>query len=42
MGYILVGRLTRLKTLVYKINAAEYVKVHIKHNGELNSGVVST
>ena len=23
MGYILVGRLTRLKALVYKINAAE-------------------
>ena len=42
MGYILVGRLTRLKTLVYKINAAEYVKVYIKHNGELNSGVVPT
>ena len=39
-GYIMVGRLTRFKTLVYKINAAEYIKVNIKHNGELNPGVV--
>ena len=41
MGYILVGRLTRFKTLVYKINAAEYIKVYIKHNGELNPGAVT-
>ena len=34
MGYILVGSLTKLKTLVYKINGAEYIKVYIKHNGE--------
>ena len=39
-GYILVGSLTRLKTLVYKINGAEYIKVYIKHNGELNPGVI--
>ena len=25
MSYILVGSLTRLKTLVYKINGAEYI-----------------
>ena len=29
MGYILVGSLSRLKTLVYKINEAEYMKVYI-------------
>ena len=40
MGYVLVGRLSRLKTLVYEINAAEYIKVYIKHNRELNPGVV--
>ena len=40
MGYILVGSLTRLKTLVYKINGAEYIKVYIKYNGELNPGVI--
>ena len=40
MGYILVGSLIRLKTLVYKINGAEYIKVYIKHNGELNPGVL--
>ena len=40
MGYILVGSLTRLKTLVYKINGAEYIKVYIKHNGELNPGII--
>ena len=40
MGYILVGSLARLKTLVYKINGAEYIKVCIKHNGELNPGVI--
>ena len=40
MSYILVGSLTRLKTLVYKINGAEYTKVYIKHNGELNPGVI--
>ena len=40
MGYILVGSLTRLKTLVYKINGAEYIKVYIKHNGELNPDVI--
>ena len=40
MGYILVGSLTRLKTLVYKINGAEYIKVYMKHNGELNPGIV--
>ena len=42
MGYILVGSLTRLKTLVYKINGAEYRKFYMKHNGELNPGVVPT
>ena len=36
MSYILVGSLTRSKTLVYKINGAEY----IKHNGKLNPGVI--
>ena len=38
MGYFLVGRLTRLKTLVCEINAAEYmfIKVYIKHNRDLN------
>ena len=40
MSYILVGSLTRLKTLVYKINGAEYIKVYIKQNGELNPGVI--
>ena len=40
MGYILVGSFIRLKTLVYKINGAEYIKVYIKHNWELNPGVV--
>ena len=40
MGYILVGRLTRLKALVYNINATEYIKVFIKHNVEFNPGVV--
>ena len=40
MGYILAGSLTRLKTLVYEINGAEYIEVYIKHNGELNPGVV--
>ena len=40
MGYILVGSLTRLKTLAYKINGAEYIKVYIKHNGELNPGII--
>ena len=40
MGYILVGSLTRLKTLVYKINGAKYIKVYIKHNGELNPGII--
>ena len=40
MGYILVGSLIRLKTLVYKTNGAEYVKVYIKHNRELNPGVI--
>ena len=38
MGYILVGSLTRLKTLVYKINGAEYIKVYIiKHNWGIKS-----
>ena len=36
MGYILVGSLT----LVYKINGAKYIKVYIKHNGELNPGII--
>ena len=42
MGYFLVGRLTRLKTLVCEINAAEYmfIKGDIKHNGDLNPVVV--
>ena len=40
MGYILVGSLTRLKTSVYKINGAEYIKVYIKHNEELNPGII--
>ena len=40
MSYILVGSLTRLKTLVYKINGAEYIQVYIKHNGELNPGII--
>ena len=40
MGYILVGSLTRLKTLVYKINGAEYIQVYIQHNGELNPGII--
>ena len=40
MGYILVGSFTRLNTLVYEINGAEYIKVYIKHNGELNPGVI--
>ena len=40
MGYILVDSLTRLKTWVYKINGAEYIKVYIKHNGELNPGII--
>ena len=26
--------------MVYKINGAEYIKVYIKHKGELNPGVV--
>ena len=30
----------RLRLLVYKINTAEYIKVHISHDGELNSDVV--
>ena len=37
--FLLVG-LTRLKTLVYKINAANLLW-HIKHNGELSSDVVA-
>ena len=36
MGYILGGSLTRLKTLVYKINGV------IKRNGELNPGIIPT
>ena len=40
MGYILVGSLTRLKTSVYKINRAEYIKVYIKRNEELNPGIL--
>ena len=40
MVYILVGSLTRLKTSVAKINGAKYIKVYIKHNGELNPGVI--
>ena len=40
VGYILVGSLTRLKTSEYKINGAEYIKVDIKRNGELNPGVI--
>ena len=40
MGYILVGSLTSLKTLVYKINGAKYIKVDIKYNGELNPGII--
>ena len=40
MGYVLVGRLSRLKTLVYEINAAKYIKVSIKNNREFNPGVV--
>ena len=40
ISYILLGRLARLKTLVYKINAAEYIKVYrIKHNVELKQGL---
>ena len=40
MGYILVGSLTRLKTLVYQMNGAKCIKVYIKHNGELNPRIV--
>ena len=40
MGYVLVGRLSGLKTLVYEINAAEYIKVYTKRNREFNLGVV--
>ena len=40
MGYILVGSLARLKTWIYEINGAEYKKVYIKHNGELNPGII--
>ena len=36
----LYGSLTRLKTLVYKINGAKYIKVYMKHNGELNPGII--
>ena len=30
----------RLKTLVYKINGAKYIKVYIKHNWELNPCII--
>ena len=40
MGYALVGRLSRLKTWVHEINAAEYIKVYTKHNREFNPGIV--
>ena len=39
-GFSLVGRVTRLNTLVYKRNTAEYMKVYIKHNREIKSGFV--
>ena len=35
-----LGSLTRLKTFAYKISGAEYTKVYIKHNGQLNPGFV--
>ena len=39
MGYILAGSLTRLNTLVYEINGAEYMymKGYIKHKWGIKS-----